>query len=89
MAAPAGPCEWCGGPQWWTFITGELYVMCKSGCLPLPLVGEVPGGSAGSAIEHGQVDRPQGSRYLTREGRETEAEAISIVGDYGEPPANP
>ncbi len=37
MSAPAGPCEWCGGPQRWTVIRGELYVTCELGCLPLPL----------------------------------------------------
>ena len=36
MAAPAGPCEWCGGPQWWTIIRGELWVKCQSGCEALP-----------------------------------------------------
>ncbi len=35
MTAPAGPCEWCGGPQNWTFILGEMYVRCQSGCLGL------------------------------------------------------
>jgi len=42
MTAPAGPCEWCGGPQWWTIIRDEMYVKCKGGCLPLPFEGEVP-----------------------------------------------
>ena len=37
MAAPAGPCEWCGGPQLWTFVRNEMYVSCRLGCLPLPL----------------------------------------------------
>ena len=35
MAAPAGPCEWCGGPQNWTIIAGEMYVRCVGGCLGL------------------------------------------------------
>ena len=35
MTAPAGPCEWCGGPQYWTFIQGEMYVKCQGGCLGL------------------------------------------------------
>ncbi len=42
MTAPAGPCEWCGGPQNWTFIQGEMFVRCKRGCQPLPLDGMVP-----------------------------------------------
>ena len=41
MAAPAGPCEWCGGPQNWTIHAGEMYVRCVGGCLPLPLEGLV------------------------------------------------
>ncbi len=40
MTAPAGPCEWCGGPQQWTFIRGELFVRCKKQCsLELDLEG--------------------------------------------------
>ena len=39
MSAPAGPCEWCGGPQHWTTIRGEVYVSCDMGCLPLPMEG--------------------------------------------------
>ena len=33
--APAGPCEWCGGPQWWTIVSGEMYVKCQNGCVSL------------------------------------------------------
>jgi len=29
---PAGPCEWCGGPQNWTFHSGVMYVRCMHGC---------------------------------------------------------
>jgi len=35
MSAPAGPCEWCGGPQSWTIIAGEMYVRCQGGCSSL------------------------------------------------------
>ncbi len=35
MSAPAGPCEWCGGPQLWTIRGGEMWVRCSGGCLPL------------------------------------------------------
>ncbi len=35
MAAPAGPCEWCGGQQSWTVIRGEMYVRCRGGCQSL------------------------------------------------------
>ncbi len=34
-AAPAGPCEWCGGPQSWTIASGVMYVRCKAGCQSL------------------------------------------------------
>ncbi len=47
MTAPAGPCEWCGGQQNWTFIRGEMYVRCKDGCLALPLEELVPPPSDG------------------------------------------
>ena len=51
MAAPAGPCEWCGGPQWWTAVRGELWVLCKGGCLALPeLEEELPPDSASVGI---------------------------------------
>ncbi len=33
--APAGPCEWCGGPQWWTVAHGDMYVKCKAGCMSM------------------------------------------------------
>ncbi len=33
--APAGPCEWCGGPQSWTIVCGEMFVKCKGGCTSL------------------------------------------------------
>ncbi len=42
MASPAGPCEWCGGPQNWTIIAGDMYVRCIDGCLPLELEELVP-----------------------------------------------
>ena len=42
MDSPAGPCEWCGGQQSWTFIRGEMYVSCDEGCIPIPLEGLVP-----------------------------------------------
>ena len=35
MTAPAGPCEWCGGPQNWTIHAGEMYVRCVAGCQSL------------------------------------------------------
>jgi len=73
MAAPAGPCEWCGGPQWWTVVLGEMWVSCKRGCLPLPLEGEVLDSSAGSTIDRVDVDCPLGIQYLPREGGEAEA----------------
>ena len=85
MAAPAGPCEWCGGPQWWTIVHDEMWVCCKRGCLPLPFEGEVLDGAAVSMIEHEGVDSPGGIQYLTREGREAEAEAIAVCGNYGSP----
>ncbi len=60
MPAPAGPCEWCGGPQWWTFIRGEMYVACKRGCAPLPLEGLVPPEGVDPEVGDGWVDFPWG-----------------------------
>ncbi len=42
MSAPAGPCEWCGGPQWWTVVRGEVWVSCKGGCSSLPGLEDLP-----------------------------------------------
>ncbi len=42
MTSPAGPCEWCGGPQKWTIIGGDMYVSCDGGCSPLPGLGLDP-----------------------------------------------
>ncbi len=60
MTAPAGLCEWCGGPQNWTIISGVMYVKCIAGCLPLELTELVPppdsewyeGGALGEYLEH-------------------------------------
>ena len=35
MSAPAGPCEWCGGPQQWTIHAGNMWVRCVAGCQSL------------------------------------------------------
>ncbi len=75
MAAPAGPCEWCGGPQWWTVVRGEMWVCCKLGCLPLPIEGEVGPTTAGSTIEGERLAIREGRPYLAQEGGEAEAEA--------------
>ncbi len=85
MSAPAGPCEWCGGPSWWTVIRGEVWTLCKQGCLPLPLEEEIQVRAAGSASEVDRVDFREASLYLTREGREAEAEAIAESSDFGSP----
>ena len=29
---PGGPCERCGGPQWWTVVRGEMWVACQAEC---------------------------------------------------------
>ncbi len=85
MSAPAGPCEWCGGPQLWTVVRGEIWVSCKRGCLPLPIEGVEPAVTAGSLKEDDRVDFRGGGRYLSREGREAEARLIDRVGSYGFP----
>ncbi len=42
MSAPAGPCEWCGGQQSWTIISGDMFVRCSRGCMSLDLEELVP-----------------------------------------------
>jgi len=68
MAAPADPCEWCGGPQFWTIIHGEMYVLCQQGCLgfdfeasvnPLPC-SEDPGIPADVKLPFGTNKREGG-----------------------------
>ena len=73
MAAPGGPCEWCGGPQLWTVIRGEMYVACRNGCLPLPMEGIVPD-SHRSGEGYEGVDFHGGGGYLSHEGGAAEAE---------------
>ncbi len=69
MSAPAGPCEWCGGPQEWTIIRDEMYVRCLLGCLPLDLEGLVPLPSAArsSLCTISEVFGP----FAREEGKET------------------
>jgi len=73
MAAPAGPCEWCQGPQQWTIIQGEMYVRCIGGCLPLALDMLVPPPDSedleGSVNAVGTFGKVEG---VTRSGREAE-----------------
>ncbi len=74
MSAPAGPCEWCGGPQHWTLISGEVYVSCDSGCIPLEGLGLTP------PTDAKELRRPEGKPKMEHsfggsvgppEGRET------------------
>ncbi len=57
MSSPAGPCEWCGGPQRWTVIRGEVHVSCDGGCLPLPLEGLAPPPVSDSLVHISEVLR--------------------------------
>jgi len=76
MSAPAGPCEWCGGPQLWTVIRGELCVSCRRGCLPLPLDTVLPDLGCGGAAGHGTELAGD-----NREGSEAEASVVPIDQD--------
>ncbi len=31
-SSAGGPCEWCGGPQWWSIVRGEMWVACQAEC---------------------------------------------------------
>jgi len=59
-------------------VAGEMWVSCKSGCLPLPLEGEELPRAAGSLIEGVRVDFPGAREYLSREGRETRDECCGL-----------
>ncbi len=84
MSAPAGPCEWCGGPQQWTIIRDEMYVRCVLGCLPLDLEDLVPplpisegdfwtpeGAGEGTILRMGGVP-PEGSAAKTSDSRDND-----------------
>ena len=66
MTSPAGPCEWCGGPQNWTIHLGEMYVRCKGGCLPLDLE-ELVQPSPNSAIAASWYNDGDGNGTLEEE----------------------
>jgi len=55
MHSPAGPCEWCGGPQHWTIIAGEMYVSCDGGCSPIPGLGLDPPPDSPELVDPNEV----------------------------------
>ena len=67
MNSPAGPCEWCGGPQHWTIIGGEMYVSCDGGCSPIPGLGLDPPPDSPELIKPERGLEPIGT-ILEREG---------------------
>jgi len=61
MSAPAGPCEWCGGPQWWTIASGVMYVKCQAGCqslFPSERVVLLPDSEGADGFESLEPDSP-------------------------------
>ena len=86
----AGPCEWCGGPQVWTVIRGEVYTSCDNGCLPLPMEGLVPP----PACEDGAVRMKDAMELSyqeegkgTPEGRESNTSVTEVKGPEDPPQA--
>ncbi len=77
MTAPAGACEWCGGPQWWSVHAGVMYVKCQSGCVslfPEDRVNFLPDSELGENDEWGP--RFSGSPFGTIE----EGEGVTCEG---------
>jgi len=81
MTAPAGPCEWCGGPQFWTIASGVMYVKCQGGCtslFPEERFNFPPPNSEKSEIlerefhEGGTLGTEEGVTPLGREAEESE-----------------
>ncbi len=91
MAAPAGPCEWCGGPQQWTFIAGEMYVRCVTGCLPLELGGLVPPSDSEDSDLTGRsregLEPIRGEGVGPCEGRDSAGQVETEQRPIEEPPA--
>ncbi len=84
VSAPAGPCEWCGGPQHWTVIRGLVHVSCILGCRPLPLEYLEP--PPDSERDVSGMTRPEGTLLegggsRTYEGDEPDEPADPILED--------
>ncbi len=93
MAPPAGPCEWCGGPQNWAIIRGDMYVRCIGGCQGLwadqlvipPHIGEsrveyYEGGALDGTSEMMEGVPPGGDAAGTRLDRPSSSETEPPVG---------
>ncbi len=79
---PAGPCEWCGGPQVWTIVRGEMYVSCDGGCQPLPLEGLVP--TPGCEEVWAPVTDEERERFDTGGGKGTPEGTGARMSDHNE-----
>ena len=86
---PAGPCEWCGGPQRWTIIRGDMYVSCDGGCLPLDLEGLVPPSDSEELVRLEQtpkMEHPREEGVVPLEGGDTDERDSSECAVESEPP---
>ncbi len=66
-------------------MRSEIWVHRIAGCLQLPFEGEVLDIAAGSAMDPEGVAPREHIQYLTREGREAEADAIVCSSNFGSP----
>ena len=90
MNSPAGPCEWCGGPQSWTIVRGEMYTECQGGCLGLFDEGpDNPPTACDVALWVGEgrdeMEPPDGGRVVPLEGGDTEESNGSVLQHIGVP----
>ena len=87
--SPGGRCEWCGGPQRWTIIAGEMYTACTMGCAPIPGLGFDPPPDSELACDVGegrwQMELSKGGGVLPPEGGDADETERSVLTHIGVP----
>ena len=91
MGSPAGKCEWCGGPQNWTIVRGEMYVLCQAGCLGLFDEGPgdpLPDSEWPRGMDYqGAMEHPSEGGVPPLEGGATDESVCTSTEDISKPPA--
>jgi len=87
MSSTTGPCEWCGGPQLWTMVRGDMYVTCQADCRAdqLELLDLPPVYAKGEEFAREHWEQPEIGRVGPPEGREAET-SLTDVEYAGGPP---